>query len=189
MAHWTEEVQRFALSSTAAPDHIIDLQLGELAAGAGGVKPPSHCDTRSPLCLRFWCSVNPSRAGKLAVIWDILWWDEHMQAWRALACHDEFLWICHYSHRVEDTAVISLLRERERGREGEPEYSHRLWERGTPNPKNPGLFLLISEKRHHNPAEGVQEHLPHGDKRGARGGTSESERTGKRWRRENERPG
>ena len=27
-------------------------------------------------------------------------------------------------------------------------------ERGTPNPKKPSLFPLISEKRHHNPIEG-----------------------------------
>lgn len=49
-------------------------------------------------------------------------------------------------------------RERERGRESGTGAGNLNIPagcvRGTPNPKNPSLFPLISEERHHNPIEG-----------------------------------
>lgn len=159
MAHWTKEVEYSALSSTAVPDQIIDLQLW---VGSGDYRDEITWSLLHELKrLHFYISVFE--------IWHTFIPHE-VKDWKSsLMCCDRMNRCKHAGFGVSGCVPFEFVtresvcthncshaaeRGWERGREwGKPEYSCWLWKGGHLIPK-PSLFPLISEKRHHNPVEG-----------------------------------
>lgn len=150
MAHWTKEIQYSALSSTAVPDQIIDCSF-KLVVDIEMTWSVLHEVKRLHFCFPvfyIWQTLNPYEVRNWQLSFtNVLtgWKDPNMQA---LACHVLDL---SPEPSVVDTVVIMLLKDRVGlGNLNIPAGC----ERGTPNPKKPSLFPLISVKRQHNPIEG-----------------------------------